>query len=89
MKGLIRRQPREQLIPLLEAAARLCLDESTIRQGKAGTEGLTKIYQGRRCFLVEAEIEAHVQKLIAAARVRQARALQLVYNTDDEHEHDA
>jgi hypothetical protein len=58
----------EALIPLREAAGMLGLDPSTIRKRAAGTANLTIILQGRKCFLVRAEIIAHRRKLIDDAR---------------------
>ncbi|HEY9405792.1 MAG TPA: hypothetical protein VIQ24_24290 [Pyrinomonadaceae bacterium] len=77
--SLIRRKKQPQveyqgpvLIPLKQAAAILCLDESTLRKGEAGTVHLTRVRQGtgrrQRVFLVLHEVQAHVESLIAHAR---------------------
>jgi len=58
----------DALIPLREAAGMLGLDPSTIRKRAAGTANLTIVLQGRKFFLVRAEIIAHRRKLIDDAR---------------------
>ena len=60
------------LIRLQQAADILCLDESTIRKGAAGTAHLTKVRQGagkrQRICLILGEVEAHVASLVEHAR---------------------
>jgi hypothetical protein len=58
----------ETLIPLKAGASLIGLSPDTIRLGKAGTEGLTKIRQGNKLFLIKAEVLAHRRNLIDAAR---------------------
>lgn len=60
-------------MPLVEAAAYLHLDESTIRKGQAGTSGFAKVYQGRRVYLIRSQVATHKRKMIQASLVRQAR----------------
>ncbi|HEX8773739.1 MAG TPA: hypothetical protein VF735_09010 [Pyrinomonadaceae bacterium] len=90
MSGLVRRNkqslaPLDELIPLKEAAEMLCLDESTIRKGRAGTANLTRVRQGagkrRRVFLLRSELELHIRLLITDAKEQQGRPLELVYGT--------
>lgn len=50
-----------------EAALVLQLHHTTIRQRKADTEMLTHVNQGRRKFLIRAEVEALVQAKIKSA----------------------
>lgn len=50
-----------------EAALVLQLHHTTIRQRKADTEMLTHVNQGRRKFLIRAEVEALVQTKIKSA----------------------
>jgi len=77
--SLIRRkkQPKVKytgpvLIPLKQAAEILCLDESTLRKGEAGTGSLTRVRQGegkrQRVFFVLQEVQAHIESLVAHAR---------------------
>ncbi len=74
--SLIRRVKKERplsiLIPLREAAEMLCLDESTVRQGKTGTASLTKVRQGTgvraRVFLIRTEVQEHLASLIETAK---------------------
>ncbi|MCU1267204.1 MAG: hypothetical protein JWM21_3522 [Acidobacteria bacterium] len=57
------------LITNKEAANILCLKESTIRGRKAGTEKLTRIKIGKRGVrLILQEVEAHLNRLIAASK---------------------
>jgi len=60
------------LVPLKRAAEILCLNESTVRRGEAGTSGLTRVRQGtgqrQRVFLLLHELEAHVASLVAHAQ---------------------
>jgi hypothetical protein len=84
--SLIRRKQPEQavtLITLREAAEMLRLDESTIRKGRAGTDVLTLVRQGRGkrqpIFLVREEVEAHIKSLVEHARRQKERPLELVY----------
>ncbi len=89
--SLIRRNSKKtpplasDLIRLRDDAALLCLSESTIRQRKAGTEGLTLIRQGNgqrnRVFLLRSEVEAYLNNLITDAREQSERPLKLVYGT--------
>lgn len=76
--SLIRREKRSHaeytgpvLITLREAAAILCLDESTLRKGEAGTGGLKRVRQGegkrQRVFFILSEVQAHVESLVAHA----------------------
>jgi hypothetical protein len=67
----------EALIPLRVGASLLGLSTATIRQGKAGTENLTRVPQGRKLFLVKGEVLEHRRSLIKAARQTQ-EALKLV-----------
>lgn len=53
-----------------EAALVLQLHHTTIRQRKADTEMLTHVNQGRRKFLIRAEVEALVQANIKRAVVQ-------------------
>ena len=74
--SLIRRNPHEKekitLIPLQRAADMLNLNESTVRQRKAGTESLTHVRQGhgkkQRISVILEEVEAHIESLVAFAR---------------------
>ena len=50
-----------------EAALALQLHHTTIRQRKADTEMLTHVNQGRRKFLIRAEVEALIQAKIKGA----------------------
>lgn len=73
------------LITLREAAEKLRLDESTIRKGRAGTQGLTLVRQGtgkrQRVFLILEEVEAHKASLVEHARSQKRRPFELVYGT--------
>jgi hypothetical protein len=86
--SLIRRKkkvvgPTSPFIPLREAAALLCLDESTVRKGRAGTANLTIVRQGggkrRRVFLVRLEVEQHIRQMIEEARRKKERPFKIVY----------
>jgi hypothetical protein len=61
----------------------LRLDESTVRQRKAGTGDLTLVRQGTgkrpRVFLIREEVEAHIASLVERARAQNERPLKLVY----------
>jgi hypothetical protein len=84
---MIRRKPESKekvtLITLREAAELLRLDESTIRQRKAGTDSLTLVRQGtgkrQPIFLIREEVEAHIESLVNNARARKERPVKLVY----------
>jgi hypothetical protein len=73
--SLIRRKRQVELLTLItlrEAAEMLRLDESTVRQRKAGTGSLTLVRQGtgkrQPIFLIREEVEAHIQSLVEHAR---------------------
>ena len=76
--SLIRRKKQQleytgpRLIPLRQAAEILCLDESTVRKGEAGTAHLKRVRQGtgqrQRIFLILEEVQAHIESLIEHAR---------------------
>jgi hypothetical protein len=72
--SLIRSKQRITLIPLRRGAEMLCLDESTIRKGQAGTAHLTKVRQGegkrQKVCLVLEEVEAHIASMVEFARER-------------------
>lgn len=68
----------ETLIPLKVGASLLGLSTASLRQGKAGTENLTKIPQGRKLYLVKGEVLEHRRKLIEAAR-RTRESLKHIY----------
>lgn len=55
------------LISFQEAAFMLKLHHTTIRQRKADTEMLTHVNQGRRKFLIRAEVEALIYAKIKGA----------------------
>jgi hypothetical protein len=67
----------------MEAAEMLRLDESTIRQRKAGTDTLTLVRQGsgkrQPIFLVREEVEAHIASMVERARACNVLPLKLVY----------
>jgi hypothetical protein len=76
--------PKElQLLTLKEAAEMLRLNESTIRQSRAGTAHLTKIRQGggkrQRVFLVRLEVENHIRQMIEEAQRKNERPFKIVY----------
>lgn len=85
--SLIRRNPPEKeqvtLITLREAAELLRLDESTIRKGRAGTDVLTLVRQGRGkrqpIFLIREEVEAHIASMVEHARRLKERPKELVF----------
>jgi hypothetical protein len=88
--SLIRRKPKADtvsspFIPLRDVALMLCLDESTIRKGKAGTDHFTLIRQGtgerQRIFLLKSEVEAHLAGLINYALEKKEQPVRLVYGT--------
>jgi hypothetical protein len=87
--SLIRRtsgaKEKVTLIPLREAAEMLRLDESTIRQCKAGTDTLTLVRQGsgkrQPIFLIREEVEAHIEGLVEYARSQKVRHVKLVYSS--------
>lgn len=73
--SLIRRNNR--LINLCCAAEKLDLDESTIRAGGCGTDGLTLIRRGKgkrqRISLIREEVDALVDKLIEDAKKNKSK----------------
>jgi hypothetical protein len=87
--SLIRRkQPQAEpvtLITLREAAEMLRLDESTIRKGRAGTDVLTLVRQGRGkrqpIFLIREEVEGHIASMVEHARSQKRRIKELVFGT--------
>jgi hypothetical protein len=79
--NLKRVDDQEILIPLKAGASLLGLSPATIRLGKAGTENLTKIPQGRKLFLIKSEVLKHQQNLIEAGR-KSKEALKLVYSSE-------
>lgn len=56
-----------KFISFQAAALMLNLHHTTIRQRKADTEMLTHVNQGRRKFLIRAEVEALVNRKISRA----------------------
>lgn len=62
--SLIRAKQRERLISLREAARRLSLSKESVRQKRCGTESLTHVWQGKKIYLIESEVEAHLERLI-------------------------
>jgi hypothetical protein len=68
-------------MPLAEAAACLYLDKTTLSKGLCGTDGLQKIYQGRRVYFIRSQVEAHKRNLIQAALSRQERLYDLATKT--------
>lgn len=58
----------ETLIPLKAGASLLGVSPDTIRLGKGGTAGLTKVPQGKKLYLIKGEVLAHRSRLIEAAR---------------------
>jgi hypothetical protein len=86
--SLIRRKKRDDavvaspFVPLREAAQILRLDESTIRQRKAGTESLTLVRQGTgpraRIFLLRSQLDEHVAALISQSEALYEKPLKLV-----------
>lgn len=93
MSGLIRRKHSaeaaddDEFMTLQEAAQYLRLDESTIRKRRAGTESFTHVHQGRpgskrpRTMLLRSEVVLHRRQLIAAAREKNSRAIEMVFNS--------
>ena len=67
----------------------LCLSESAMREGKAGTKDLTRIRRGdglrRRMFFVRSELNAHIQQLIDSARAPDERVNELVWGVEGSH----
>lgn len=56
-----------RFVSFQEGALMLNLHHTTVRQRKAGTEMLTHVPQGRRKFLIRAEVEALIQNKINRA----------------------
>ncbi|MCD9186757.1 MAG: hypothetical protein LUM44_10005 [Pyrinomonadaceae bacterium] len=66
---------KKTLIGLCCAATLLDLDESTIRKGLCGTEGLTLVPKGRRISAILEEVVELRAKWIDDAIAKQARTL--------------
>ena len=56
------------LITVKDAAEMLGLPASTVYNRRAGTGKLTRVRQGKTIRLIQQEVEAHKEKLIAAGR---------------------
>lgn len=61
---------RRKLITVGEAAEILGLAKSTVHNKKAGTENLTRVYQGRIVKLYEYEVLKHLDQLVEKAKQR-------------------
>jgi len=57
-----------ELISVSRAAEILKLSPSALYNGKAGTEVLTKVPQGRRVFFILSEVLDHRRKLVVGAQ---------------------
>jgi predicted transcriptional regulator len=77
----IEQEIKQEFVSIQQAAKMLNISPSAIYDYKAGTEGLTRVPQGRRIFLVLAEVLEHRQKLITEAQERRKR-LTLVGSQD-------
>ena len=58
----------KKLITVKQAAEILGLPESTVRNRKGGTAKLTRVKMGRAIRMLLGEVEAHRDRLIAAAQ---------------------